>query len=209
MSTDGFFLQHMSPQTDITYATYQSRSHDINLSEYHSPEAMYPYTDGYPSPQALYHTPNSYTPAQAGIQCNTPSVYSDQTMHSANDTHSSPQPSPYASPRGSSEGSSAYSGLSNLSGMHSSAAAGTAEGGDVGLLGSAYNMGSDCVCLPGEHRQACQVNTSPRGVLDYAAAQGCGYHPAGYTANEVNRDVLPTQSSRAPESRANSCLTTC
>lgn len=171
-TTDGFFLQHMSPQTDITFAGYQ------------------------PHPQAQsQHTPDyQYPQMQAATQYGRPSVYSDQSMYSANASHSSSSLSPYTSPRGSLERGHKHS-IGSFEGIdphlaHASISSpvGAAVNGASGLLGSGYStVASERLHMHDDQLHASHFNTSPRSVLDYAAAQGHSYHmhPASCYQDQV------------------------
>ncbi|DBA81576.1 hypothetical protein WJX77_008227 [Trebouxia sp. C0004] len=174
-STDGFFLQHMSPQTDITLAGYQPH-----------PQAQSQHPSDYQYPQVIYPSPNpdNNPQLQAATQYGSPSVYSDQSMYSANASHSYSSLSPYASPRGSLERGHKYS-VDSLEGIkphfaHPSISSPVvaAANGASGLLGSCYRtLESARVHVPGDQLQTSRSNTSPsRSVLDYVAAQGHSYH---------------------------------
>ncbi len=110
-------------------------------------------------------------------------------MYSANANHS-----PYTSPSGSLERAHKYS-IGRFEGIkphfaHASISSPVvaAANGASGLLGSGYKtVESEGVHVPGDQLQASHFNTSPRSVLDYAAAQGHSYHmhPASCYQNQV------------------------
>jgi len=104
-------------------------------------------------------------------------------MYSVNASHSSSSLSPYTSPNGSLERGHMYS-TGRFEGIkphfaHASISSPVvaAANGASGLLGSGYkSVESEGVHVSGDQLQASQFNTSPRSVLDYAAAQGHSYH---------------------------------
>ena len=160
----------MSSQTDIAFAGHHActLSPSLNMVESQSAQAMIP-------------TPISYLKPQTSIHYS-PSTTSDQTMYSATAGHSSPNLSPYTSPRGSPERSQGASDGSFLGNNPCSALASVPPlEGSVGRevpswLTCGYStMSSDGVYMCGDQQQAGHLNTSPRSVLDYAIAQGCGY----------------------------------
>ncbi len=184
-STDGFFLQHMSPQTDITFAEYQPH-----------PQAQSQHTPDYQHPQVMYPSPNpdNYPQLQPATQYGSPSVYSEQSMYSANASHSSCSLSPYTSPSGSLERGHKYSvgrfeGIKpHFAHVSISSPVVAAAHGAGGLLGSGYKtVESEGVHVPADQLQVTHFNTSPRSVLDYAAAQGHNYHlhPASCYQDQV------------------------
>ena len=165
-STDSLFLQHMTPQTDITYAGHHA--HTLNMVESQSTEAMYPTPCSYVTPQRTTHY--------------SPSTLSDQTMYSASAGHSLPGLSPYTSPQSSPERSHGHShgsfqGINLCSALANVPCLdGTADRGVPSLLTCDYNTrSSDGVYACDDQLQASHLNTSPRSVLDYAVAQGCSY----------------------------------
>ncbi len=175
----------MSPQTDITFAEYQPH-----------PQAQSQHTPDYQHPQVVYpsHNPDNYPQLQPATQYGSPSVYSEQSMYSATVSHSSPSLSPYTSPSSSLERGHQYS-VSRFEGIkphfgHASISSPVvaAANGASGLLGSGYKtMESEGVHVPGDQLPASHFNTSPRSVLDYAAAQGHSYHlqPASCYQDQV------------------------
>jgi len=175
----------MSPQTDITFAGYQPH-----------PQAQSQHTPDYQYPQIMYPSPNpdNYPQLQAATQYGSPSVYSDQSMYSANASHSSSSLSPYTSPRGSLERGHKHS-IGSFEGIdphlaHASISSpvGAAVNGASGLLGSGYStVASERLHMHDDQLHASHFNTSPRSVLDYAAAQGHSYHmhPASCYQDQV------------------------
>ena len=168
----------MSPQTDITFAGYQP---DPQAQSHHPSDCQYP--------QVTYPSSKPDCPRQAATQYGSPSVYLDQSMYPANANHS-----PYTSPRGSLEKGHKYSTVScegikphfAHAGISSPVVA--AANGARGLLGGGYKtVESEGVHVPGDQLQASHLNTSPRSVLDYAAAQDHSYHvhPASCYQDQV------------------------
>ena len=175
----------MSPQTDITLAGYQP-----------DPQAQSQHTLDYQHPQVVYPSPNpdNYPQLQPATQYGSPSVYSEQSMYSANASHSSSSLSPYTSPNSSLERGHKYS-IGRFEGIkphfaHASMSSPVvaAVNGASGMLGRGYKtVESEGVHVPGDQLQGSHFNTSPRSVLDYAAAQGHNYHthPASCYQDQV------------------------
>ena len=188
-STD-LSLPNTPPQTDH-HTLYQSPAFAKEPCCQHccssiAPPSI-PDSRSYASPQGI--------PQHLGMH---PATYQDQFLHpipvisQATDFETSPyatpystspipvtsdathfETSPYTSPYPSSTGSvldeHAYSLLAHLP------AAGNVDAVNSGLLDSGYNAREPAGLVLGGTAHGGQSETSPRGVLEYAAMQGCGY----------------------------------
>ena len=130
--TDGFFLHHMPPQTDITYAAYPSQdAQRLNVTGCHFPQAIFQEQESYTSPQAAHP-----------LQFDVPSMYREQAANAANTYNASHNDISISSSAGSIDNADLYSALANTPGIRAT------QNGDVGLLGNGYNCtGTDCSCL--------------------------------------------------------------
>ena len=164
-STDLNLLPNTPPQTD-NYTMYQSPilAQEPCTQQLCSGLPCNPDSLSYASPQAI--TPYSEVH---------PATYQDQFLRpipvTSDPAHfqTSPYTSPYASSAGSVHNGHAYSVMTSLPTL------GSAHAVNSSLLGSGYsNQQPDCCMLSGAAPGG-QSETSPRGVLECAALQSCGY----------------------------------
>ena len=149
---------------------------------YASPQAIPQYTGLHPATyQDHFLRPVSVTTQAAHLATSPYTVpYPLSSVPVTSDaTHfeTSPYASPYSSPTRSVSDEHAYSLLAHLP------ATGNVEAIHSGLLGSGYSAQEPAGLVLGETAHGGQLETSPRGVLEYAAMQGCGYSSGEQGAN--------------------------
>ena len=154
----------------------------ISDRSYASPQAIPQYSGLHPATYQDHFLRPVPVTSQAAHLATSPytTPYSPSPLPVTSDvTHfeTSPYTSPYSSSTGSVLGEHAYSLLAQLP------AGGNADAVNSGLLGSGYSAQEPAGLVLGETAHGGQIGTSPRGVLEYAAMQGCGYSSGEHGAN--------------------------